>query len=133
MTKTRRLFGTDGIRGKANTDPMTAGTALRLGQALGCSNLGHLLKHGEGVTRDVARARVLFRDACAAGLPADRPNMVMGADVHTCWEKFARYFEVEARVVPLQEGRYTIGAAEVEPLLDERTIAVATASFAELP
>ena len=49
----------------------------------------------------------------AAGLPADRPNMVMGADVHTCWEKFANYFEVEARVVPMEEGRYTIGAAEV--------------------
>ena len=47
----------------------------------------------------------------AAGLPADRPNMVMGADVHTCWEKFARYFEVDARVVPMEEGRYTIGAA----------------------
>ena len=31
----RRLFGTDGIRGKANTDPMTAGIALRLGQAAG--------------------------------------------------------------------------------------------------
>ena len=61
----------------------------------------------------------------ADGLPTDRPNMVMGADVHTCWEKFARYFEVEARVVPMEDGRYTIGAAEVEPLLDERTIAVA--------
>jgi glutamate decarboxylase len=61
----------------------------------------------------------------AAGLPAERPNMVMGADVHTCWEKFARYFEVEARIVPMEDGRYTIGAAEVEPLLDERTIAVA--------
>jgi glutamate decarboxylase len=61
----------------------------------------------------------------AAGEPAEQPNMVMGADVHTCWEKFARYFEVEARVVPMQEGRYTIGASEVEPLLDERTIAVA--------
>ncbi len=61
----------------------------------------------------------------AAGLPVDRPNMIMGADVHTCWEKFARYFEVEARVVPMEDGRYTIGAAEVEPLLDERTIAVA--------
>jgi glutamate decarboxylase len=60
-----------------------------------------------------------------AGLPTDRPNMVMGADVHTCWEKFARYFEVEARVVPMEEGRYTIGAEQVEPLLDERTIAVA--------
>ena len=33
----------------------------------------------------------------AAGEPSDRPNIVMGADVHTCWEKFARYFEVEAR------------------------------------
>ena len=35
MTRLRRLFGTDGIRGKANTDPMTAGTALLLGQAAG--------------------------------------------------------------------------------------------------
>ncbi|HEY2142020.1 MAG TPA: glutamate decarboxylase [Solirubrobacteraceae bacterium] len=61
----------------------------------------------------------------ADGLPADRPNLVMGADVHTCWEKFANYFEVDARVVPMEEGRYTISAAEVEPLLDERTIAVA--------
>jgi glutamate decarboxylase len=61
----------------------------------------------------------------AAGLPADKPNMVMGADVHTCWEKFARYFEVEARVIPMEDGRYTIGAEQVEPLLDERTIAVA--------
>ncbi len=35
MSRTRQLFGTDGIRGKANSDPMTAGTALRLGQAAG--------------------------------------------------------------------------------------------------
>jgi glutamate decarboxylase len=51
--------------------------------------------------------------------------MIMGGDVHTSWEKFARYFEVEARLVPVKEGRYTIGADEVEPLIDERTIAVA--------
>jgi glutamate decarboxylase len=50
--------------------------------------------------------------------------MIMGADVHTCWEKFARYFEVEPRLVPVKEGRYTIGADEVEPLIDERTIGV---------
>jgi len=59
------------------------------------------------------------------GKPAERPNVVMGADVHTCWEKFANYFEVEARVVPMEADRYTIGAAEVEGLLDEQTIAVA--------
>ena len=61
----------------------------------------------------------------AAGEPTDEPNLVMGADVHTCWEKFTRYFEVQPRIVPMQDGRYTIGAAEVEPLLDERTIGVA--------
>jgi glutamate decarboxylase len=60
-----------------------------------------------------------------AGADSDGANMVIGADVHTVWEKFARYFEVQARVVPMEEGRYTIGAAEVEPLLDERTIGVA--------
>jgi glutamate decarboxylase len=59
------------------------------------------------------------------GLPTDRPNLVMGADVHTCWEKFANYFEVQARVVPMQEDRYTIGAEQAQPLIDENTIAVA--------
>jgi glutamate decarboxylase len=73
----------------------------------------------------LAHKRSWQRRRESAGLPADRPNMVMGADVHTCWEKFARYFEVEARVVPMEQGRYTIAAAQVEPLLDERTIAVA--------
>lgn len=73
----------------------------------------------------LAHKRSWQRRREAAGLPADEPNMVMGADVHTCWEKFARYFEVQARVVPMREGRYTISAEQVQPLLDERTIAVA--------
>ncbi len=73
----------------------------------------------------LAHKRSWQRRREAAGLSTDRPNMVMGGDVHTCWEKFARYFEVEARVVPLEEGRYTIAAEQVEPLVDENTIAVA--------
>jgi glutamate decarboxylase len=73
----------------------------------------------------LAHKRSWQRRREAEGLPADRPNMVMGADVHTCWEKFARYFEVEARVVPMEPGRYTVAAEHIEPLLDERTIAVA--------
>ena len=32
---TRKLFGTDGVRGRANTWPMTADLALRLGAAAG--------------------------------------------------------------------------------------------------
>ncbi len=60
----------------------------------------------------------------AAGLPTDRPNLVVGADVHTCWEKFARYFEVEARVAPMRDGAYTLSAADVASRIDDRTIAV---------
>jgi glutamate decarboxylase len=72
----------------------------------------------------LAHKRTWQRRRQAAGEPVDRPNMVLGADVHTCWEKFARYFEVEPRVIPMEEGRYTIDAEQVEPHLDERTIAV---------
>jgi glutamate decarboxylase len=60
----------------------------------------------------------------ADGKPADRPNVVIGADVHTCWEKFTRYFEVEARIAPMEPGHYTLSAADVESRVDENTIAV---------
>ena len=61
----------------------------------------------------------------AAGLSMDRPNLIFGGDVHVVWEKFCRYFDVEPRIVPLQEHRYTIGPEDVEPLVDENTIGVA--------
>jgi glutamate decarboxylase len=61
----------------------------------------------------------------AAGLSVDRPNLVFGGDVHVVWEKFCRYFDVEPRIVPLQENKYTIGPDDVEPHLDENTIGVA--------
>jgi glutamate decarboxylase len=60
----------------------------------------------------------------AAGLSLEQPNLVVGADVHTCWEKFARYFDVEARVVPITPDSYTLSAADVEAHVDEHTIAV---------
>lgn len=60
----------------------------------------------------------------AAGLTGDRPNIVMGANVQVCWEKFARYFDVEPRLVPLTADRYVLGVAEALALVDERTIAV---------
>ena len=53
-----------------------------------------------------------------------KPNVVFGADVHTCWEKFARYFDVEQRVIPLTPDRHIIGPEEVRPHIDENTIAV---------
>ena len=61
----------------------------------------------------------------AAGKPTDRPNLVFGGDVHVVWEKFCRYFDVEPRIVPLQEDKFTIGPEDVAPHIDENTIGVA--------
>lgn len=60
----------------------------------------------------------------ADGLDASRPNVVFGAETHVVWDKFANYFDVEMRKIPMQPDRYVISAADVEPLLDENTIAV---------
>lgn len=60
----------------------------------------------------------------AEGNSFERPNVVFGADVHCCWEKFAKYFDVEMRKIPLETGRYTITAGEVEKRIDENTICV---------
>ncbi len=29
------------------------------------------------------------------------PNIVFGADTHVVWDKFAKYFDVEPRIVPI--------------------------------
>ena len=44
--------------------------------------------------------------------------------MHVVWEKFCRYFDVEPRIIPLAEGKYTIGPDDVAPHLDENTIGV---------
>jgi len=58
------------------------------------------------------------------GKPTDKPNMVMGIDVQVCWEKFCRYWDVEPRYVPMEQGRYIVNAKEVTNLIDENTIGV---------
>jgi glutamate decarboxylase len=56
--------------------------------------------------------------------PARKPNLVMGANVQVCWEKFCRYWEVEARLVPVEGDRLHLGAAEAVARCDENTIGV---------
>ncbi|MBV9272008.1 MAG: glutamate decarboxylase [Candidatus Eremiobacteraeota bacterium] len=58
-----------------------------------------------------------------AGLPAGKPNIVTGP-VQICWEKFARYFDVELREIPLERGRYFNTAEKVLEYVDENTIGV---------
>ena len=60
----------------------------------------------------------------AAGLPADKPNLVMGINVQVVWEKFCRYWDVEPRYAPIEEGRLQLNAEEALKLVDENTIGV---------
>ncbi len=60
----------------------------------------------------------------AAGLSSDSPNIVMGSNVQVVWEKFVRYFDIEARYVDMGGTRTVIGVEEAMALVDENTIAV---------
>nr|WQA41492.1 GAD1 [Avena sativa] len=59
------------------------------------------------------------------GKPCDKPNIVTGANVQVCWEKFARYFEVELKEVKLTEGYYVMDPLKAVEMVDENTICVA--------
>ena len=59
-----------------------------------------------------------------AGKATQKPNLVMGANVQVCWEKFCRYWEVEPRLVPMEGDRYHLGPDEAVANCDENTIGV---------
>jgi phosphoglucosamine mutase len=67
MTKMKRLFGTDGIRGKANTAPMTAGIALRLGQAAGLRFTRGQHRHRVVIGKDTRLSGYMIEPALTAG------------------------------------------------------------------
>jgi glutamate decarboxylase len=60
----------------------------------------------------------------AKGLPTDKPNLVMGANVQVCWEKFCRYWEVEMRLVPVGPDKSHLTAETALEHCDENTIGV---------
>lgn len=59
----------------------------------------------------------------AEGKSTERPNLVCGP-VQVCWEKFARYFDVELRQVPLEEGATGLRPHQLRDHVDENTIGV---------
>ena len=71
----RRLFGTDGVRGVANTDPMTVETALALGQAAAHLFRGKNGYHKIVIGKDTRLSGYMFETALSAGICA------MGGDV----------------------------------------------------
>ncbi|MFP6626083.1 MAG: phosphoglucosamine mutase [Deltaproteobacteria bacterium] len=74
--KTRRLFGTDGIRGVANIEPMTPESILRLGRAVGhYFQTSSQHRHKIVIGKDTRVSGYMFETALASGLCS------MGVDV----------------------------------------------------
>ncbi|MBI5505606.1 MAG: phosphoglucosamine mutase [Deltaproteobacteria bacterium] len=72
----RHLFGTDGIRGVANEEPMTPETVLRLGRAVGLHfQTESPRRHKIVIGKDTRLSGYMFETALAAGLTS------MGVDV----------------------------------------------------
>src|SRR5213082_2136373 len=60
--------------------------------ATGCSTTG---SSEAAMLGALALKRRWQKSRADAGKPADRPNLVMGINVQVCWEKFAKYWDVE--------------------------------------
>ena len=70
MASARRLFGTDGIRGTANTDPMTPEIALKLGQAAGLMFTRGSHRHRVVIGKDTRLSGYMIEPALVAGFIA---------------------------------------------------------------
>lgn len=81
---TRKLFGTDGVRGKANIHPMTAEMALKIGAAAGRyfrndGSNGHRVVIG----KDTRLSGYMFENALTAGLTSTGMNVLLLGPVPT--------------------------------------------------
>ncbi len=80
---TRTLFGTDGVRGRANTYPMTAEVAMRLGAAVGRYFRRDKDEHRVVIGKDTRRSGYMLENALTAGLTSTGMNVFLLGPVPT--------------------------------------------------
>jgi phosphoglucosamine mutase len=74
---TRKFFGTDGIRGATNVEPMTAETALRVGQAAGAHFLRGDHRHRVVIGKDTRLSGYMMESAMVAGFTSVGMDVVL--------------------------------------------------------
>jgi phosphoglucosamine mutase len=74
---TRKFFGTDGIRGKTNTPPMTAETALKVGQAAGAHFMRGDHRHRVVIGKDTRLSGYMMESALVAGFNSVGMDVVL--------------------------------------------------------
>lgn len=87
---------------------------------IGCSTIG---SSEAAMLGGLALKWAWRKKRIAEGKPTDKPNLICGP-VQICWHKFARYFDVELREIPLEGNRLIMTADEVLKRVDENTIGV---------
>jgi glutamate decarboxylase len=101
--------------------PATTSAAADAAAATGCSTTGSSEACMLGGMALLWRWRAR---RSAAGAATTAPNLVMGANVQVCWEKFCRYWQVEPRLVPMAPGRLHLTGPTAAAQCDENTIGV---------
>jgi len=87
---------------------------------IGCSTTGS----SEAAMLGGMAMKWRWRDRMRAqGKPTDKPNLICGP-VQVCWHKFARYWDVELREIPMAKDRLIMSPEEVLKRCDENTIGV---------
>jgi glutamate decarboxylase len=90
-------------------------------EGVGCSTTG---SSEAAMLGGLALKRRWQQRRIAEGKPIDKPNLVMGINVQVCWEKFAKYWDIEMRLVPMEGKRFTLSAEEAVKQCDENTVGV---------
>ena len=80
---TRKYFGTDGIRGTANSEPMTAETALRVGMAAGHHFIRGDHRHRVVIGKDTRLSGYLIEPALTAGFVSVGMDVILAGPVPT--------------------------------------------------
>ncbi|CAA0125517.1 Glutamate decarboxylase [Halioglobus japonicus] len=88
--------------------------------AVGCSTTG---SSEAAMLGGMAMKRRWEAKRKAEGKPIDKPNLITGP-VQICWHKFTRYWDIEHREIPMDEGRMLMTPEEVLARCDENTIGV---------
>jgi phosphoglucosamine mutase len=79
----RKLFGTDGVRGLTNTEPMTASTALRLGKAAGRRFIRGSHRHTVVIGKDTRLSGYMIEPALTAGFIAVGMDVILVGPIPT--------------------------------------------------
>lgn len=98
--RAKKIFGTDGVRGRANVSPMTVEIALALGRAAGKIFRSHKGKHRVVIGKDTRLSCYMFENALIAGLCSMGVDTLMVGPLPTPGVAFiTRAYRADAGIV----------------------------------